>query len=970
MNSEIKSNEREFQSQTIVWLNEIIKAGGTPFEMVSGEAGILVRERHERRKATRFPDVQIWINRAAGEGFCWWELKTPEVHADDTQLLKDAVKKAQARNHKYFVTWNMREAILWRTPKGNEEISHKHRLKNYPPLAIITSVNDIVDSSKREILKKYAQEIFYDLTRLHQEGHLYQIEIDATFFVHKLSEAVRKIYPSVYKSLQNRFGKDAKFRDDLITWAKKQGVASFEDEPFYKSVARQMVYRVIGKILFYVTLRRFYDILPIMDFTGLSPDKVSEELKNYFAKARQVDYQSVFEEDLTDQIEYPRDASDILTQLAQDLNRYNFSSLPQDVIGEVFEKLIPPEERHLLGQYFTPENLVDLINAFSIRTNSAKVLDPTCGTGTFLIRAYNKKQTEGERDHHNLLSQLWGFDIAQFPTELATINLFRQNLQTYANFPHIVTEDFFKVKPGQTFKFPPPKPDLQNPELRIEEKLPKFDAVVGNFPYIRQELIEKSDKGYKNKLDSMLQQDWLNSYPEGFDKKTHSPKLSGQADIYAYLFYHSAVFLKEGGRMGIVTSNSYLDTAFGYELQKFFLNNFKIVAIIESRCEPWFEDVAVNTVVTILERCSDKKERENHLVKFAKLKKKLAELIPWDMRIDYHKRWQGLDRLVHIIGHSSDEKLKGGKIVSKFSGLKTFEDDENNFRIRIKKQRELLDELNQAGKTVKWGKYLRAPDVYFEILEKCKDKLVPLIKVANVKRGYTTGINEFFYLDDDKIKHWGIEKEFLKPIVTSPKEIETILIDPKTLKFKLFLCHKSKNELSKGKKLGALKYIEWGEKQRTIERGGHKKGGTPYPQVPSVAGREYWYDVGKRKAGHFAINRFIGERFYFPINKEGIIVGDVVFEGEFLDEEIAPLYSALLNSTITFLGVEQLGRLNLGEGLLTFYGPDIVDLIIPDASKLKTNLGNRILSSFSSLFSRPIKPIFEEVKMKDRQKLD
>ena len=75
------------------------------------------------------------------------------------------------------------------------------------------------------------------------------------------------------------------------------------------------------------------------------------------------------------------------------------------------------------------------------------MLDPTCGTGTFLIRAYNKKHTEGERDHHTLLSQLWGFDIAQFPSELATINLFRQNLQMYANFPHIVTEDFFKIKP-------------------------------------------------------------------------------------------------------------------------------------------------------------------------------------------------------------------------------------------------------------------------------------------------------------------------------------------------------------------------------------------------------------------------------------------------------------------------------------------------------------------------------------------
>jgi type I restriction-modification system DNA methylase subunit len=65
--------------------------------------------------------------------------------------------------------------------------------------------------------------------------------------------------------------------------------------------------------------------------------------------------------------------------------------MPHDVIGAVFEKLIPQPERHALGQYFTPENLVDFILAFCVRERDDTVLDPTCGTGTFLLRAYNKK---------------------------------------------------------------------------------------------------------------------------------------------------------------------------------------------------------------------------------------------------------------------------------------------------------------------------------------------------------------------------------------------------------------------------------------------------------------------------------------------------------------------------------------------------------------------------------------------------
>ena len=41
------------------------------------------------------------------------------------------------------------------------------------------------------------------------------------------------------------------------------------------------------------------------------------------------------------------------------------------------------------------------------------------------------------------------------------------------------------------------------------------------------------------------------------------------------------------------------------------------------------------------------------------------------------------------------------------------------------------------------GKYLRAPDIFFTILDKGKGKFVKLGDIANVKRGFTTGCNEF-----------------------------------------------------------------------------------------------------------------------------------------------------------------------------------------------------------------------------------
>ena len=441
----------------------------------------------------------------------------------------------------------------------------------------------------------------------------------------------------------------------------KQGIATYEaGEAFFETVSRQIIYRLFGKILFYLTLRRFRTDIPKLDLHGVNPAKVDKKLKEYFEIARQIDYQAVFEEDFPDRVPFPQSGIDHLTNLLDNLNRYNFSHMPQDVVGNVFEKLIPPEERHALGQYFTNEELVDLITTFCVGSVSDKVLDPTCGTGTFLIRAYDRLRNAGEKDHKKLLSQIWGIDIAHFPAELATINLYRQNIEDYANFPRVISKDFFEVKTGDTFKFPPPKPTGE-PDFMIDETIPQFDGIVGNFPYIRQELIEKRIKGYKGTLEKVLGYDWRVDYPELFDDG--KLKLSGQADIYAYLFFHTARHLKDNGRMGIVTSNAWLDVAYGYELQKFFLKKFKIVAVLESRCEPWFEDAAVNTIVTVLERCKDEEQRNDNNVKFVKIKKRLKELIPWDIKLSM-QRWLGLDKLIHSIENAGSEhyKLKGTKL--------------------------------------------------------------------------------------------------------------------------------------------------------------------------------------------------------------------------------------------------------------------------------------------------------------------
>ena len=113
-----------------------------------------------------------------------------------------------------------------------------------------------------------------------------------------------------------------------------------------------------------------------------------------------------------------------------------------------------------------------------------------------------------------------------------------------------------------------------------------------------------------------------------FDGKRKLADISKRAGIHAYFFVHGTKFLKDGGRFGFIVSNSWMDVDYGKGLQELFLQNYKIIAIIESKVERWFEDADVNTCIIILEKCKDQKERDENLVKFAYLFKTMRHFIP------------------------------------------------------------------------------------------------------------------------------------------------------------------------------------------------------------------------------------------------------------------------------------------------------------------------------------------------------
>jgi len=278
-------------------------------------------------------------------------------------------------------------------------------------------------------------------------------------------------------------------------------------------------------------------------------------------------------------------------------------------------------------------------------------------------------------------------------------------------------------------------------------------------------------------------------------------------------------------------------------------------------------------------------------------------------------------------------------------------------RIFPKSQKELweegFDDKEKKYIGAKWGKYLRAPKIFFKILEKGKDKLVPLKEIAEVRFGIKTGANEFFYLTEEEIKRKKIEKEFWMHkdeeenwipnyVIKSPRECKSIVVKPKNLKYWVLMVHKDKKDL---KGTNILKYIEEGER-----KGFHLR--------PTCASRERWYDLGIWEKPDLVWSDAYNDR-YGIYDPQRIWADKRFFYIYFKDEADFIFVHSYLNSSITPLTIEMDGITNLGEGAVYTNVYQLEKLKV--LSNKKRKFEKRLVSILTQLKKREICSIFEEL---------
>lgn len=965
-------NERQWQGRVLLRLAQLI-AEHPEWGITRVEQEVEVTVGGRRR---RYTDPLLFDD--ANRPLCLLELKLPDRPEGRSPrylpVVEATFEKASYLATPFWLTWNVNSAVLWKLDLPGRA-PYERSIRQYDVTAIRSS-DDLDRADVTGHVDAFLERLLSDLHELHVGIAAAVPQPLDESIVHTIETYLDPLLVGVLEQeVLRRYRRQPRFAAALRAWAVDDQGWTWDDSPqgLPESLARTVrlaCSMLVNKLVFYEAMRKRYGLRSITVPTTITTGAdLGTRLQRYFDEIlTNIDYESIFTRELIDDIPFMADAAvELWRDLIRDFGRVDFTHLDYEVIGSIFQRLIAPDERHKLGQYFTPSRVVDFINAFCIRDADASVFDPGCGAGTFLVRAYARlRALHPEERHEDRLLRLWGADIARYAAHLSVINLAVRDLSSGESYPRVIHDDFFNMIPHAS-EYPFHERIHRGPTVRtvqVLEPVPEFGAVVGNPPYTRQEEMEDLFAGMKARAHARVLGDW-------------GIEISQRAGIHALFLLHGAAFLAEGGRLGFLTHSSWVDVNYGRDLQRFLLERFKIIAIVEPQVEHWFPGVDVNTSIVVVERCANAAARAAHPARFVQVRVPLAQLVTREGGDP--DRSESYDRLVAAI--------EAAPAVI----------DTAEWRILSIRQDELWRRgLNADGQYVgaKWGVYLRAPDVYFAVLERAADRLVRLDPdLARVRFALKSGANEFFYVRDvttnltlDQLRDHGltrrdtsrlrviqtedgerhvVEADYLRPIVISTRQVSGLRVDPAWALDSVLMVTDQPPTLAG---THVRRYIREGERRAF---GTGPRSGIP-AQKPTCAARSPWYALDPTNRGRFWWFMNITDIFAVPYNPE-----DVYADHRFhnitlrnLDDE--PVVFGLLNGTFTLLCAEVLGRQFAGRGIdsLDIQVTEVKDFPILDPQRIPPRLVTRISEAVTAISRRSLLAIPEELAQTDRQELD
>jgi len=395
--------------------------------------------------------------------------------------------------------------------------------------------------------------------------------------------------------------------------------------------------------------------LRLYDITNEVDSKAYPKLKLIFTKYNEVYNSGLFapnKDNDCDNIELNGGIIKKLVKLLYDSKNddfvYNFEWISADVLGQVYEQYLGmilaqtksgnaklkegQAHKKEQGIYYTPTYIVEyivkntvgeLLKDKKIKPKDIKILDPACGSGSFLIQAFdvlneNLSQTDEYKqrkiDGRGMYSlktdiiknNIYGVDLDNKAVEITKLSLLLKASEKDRKLP---SEEYIHIKHGNSL--------IDDPAIagtaafKWEDQFKDvidnggFDVVIGNPPYVNIFNLPELERNYFQK-----------------QYKTATNK----SDLYAFFVEKVIIkLLRKDGYLGFIISNTWTSIQSFESLRKFILENTMVDRIVPLELGI-FPDANVVPIILIVKKTTDKQAILKNKIKIFKFENNLFKL--------------------------------------------------------------------------------------------------------------------------------------------------------------------------------------------------------------------------------------------------------------------------------------------------------------------------------------------------------
>jgi len=470
-----------------------------------------------------------------------------------------------------------------------------------------------------------------------------------------------------YGALPPKLGIEQRLYNQLRQWREELFTQLYHYNPNLSfNQVDEVIQRLFNRLIFIRTCedRRIEDKVLLGALrewrSGGCKGELIETLRHIFRDFDGYYDSDLFEIHLTDQVFIESTAIEGiingLYEIPGGIASYDFSLIDADVLGAVYEQYLghvatvvkqrakkaqirmdlgypveptfeltaKKERRKEHGIYYTPRFITNYIVKETVghflqessynEILNMKILDPACGSGSFLIRAYDellnyhayrRSKSVPELDQYErlpiLTRNIFGVDLDMQAVEIARLNLLLRSLAKRETLPSLAdnirqgnslisgTQEELKGYFGDNWQ--KKKPFNWEQEFKDIMARGGFDVVIGNPPYV----------GFHGFMD---QKDYLKDVYES---------AQGRFDVYLPFIERGVSLLKEGGLLSFICPTNFMKRQHGQALRKFLKSTCKILQIVDFQDQKIFEQALNYTGIFILEKS---KPASKHLIMY------------------------------------------------------------------------------------------------------------------------------------------------------------------------------------------------------------------------------------------------------------------------------------------------------------------------------------------------------------------